>query len=297
VTMGIVSAKGRGGLGTGTDYEDFIQTDAAINPGNSGGALVDAEGRLIGINAAILSRTGGNQGIGFAVPSNLARSVMESLIKTGKVVRGYLGVSIQDITPELAAQFQIPAESGALVGDVVAKGPAEKAGFKSGDVILAFNDKPVTDSRHLKLQVAQTLPGSHVEVKLLRDGKDLTLPVTIKELPGSEETAKLDNSSDNSSDTLNGVTVADLDSAARSKFEVPDRVKGALITDVAQDSAAYEAGLRPGDIIEELNHKPVETAEDAVKLTEHVKNKTVLVKLWSHGGSHFVVVDESSKPN
>ena len=179
VTTGIVSATGRGNLGI-EDYEDFIQTDAAINPGNSGGALVDVEGRLIGINTAILSRSGGNQGIGFAIPSDLARDVMDSLIKDGHVTRGYLGVMIQDVTPALAKEFKLKDTTGALVGDVVPKGPADKAGLKNGDVVVEFNGKKVTDSRHLKLEVARTKPGQTVPVKILRDGTTKTLEVTVK---------------------------------------------------------------------------------------------------------------------
>jgi serine protease Do len=167
VTSGIVSATGRATLGL--DYEDFIQTDAAINPGNSGGALVDTEGRLIGINTAILSRSGGNQGIGFAIPTNLAREVMESLVKDGKVTRGYLGVAIQDVTPALAKEFKLKETGGALIADVVPNGPADKAGLQSGDVVMEFDGK-VRDSRHLKLQVACTKPGESVPVKVLREG-------------------------------------------------------------------------------------------------------------------------------
>ncbi|MDB6017915.1 MAG: protease Do [Pedosphaera sp.] len=291
VTMGMVSAKGRGNVGV--DYEDFIQTDAAINPGNSGGALVDAEGRLIGINTAILSRTGGYQGIGFAVPINLARNVMTSLVEHGRVVRGYLGVSIQDLTPALAKQFDLSEQQGALVGDITAKSPAEKAGLKSGDVILGYDNQPVTDSRHLKLQVAQTAPGSTVPVKILRDGKETTLNVTVKELPGSEQVAKADNQDNNSTDSLNGVTVSDIDPAAKRQLALPGNIKGAVVTDVNQDSPAFEAGLRPGDVIEEINRKPVQTAEDAVKLTENVKDKSILLKVWSKGGSRYLVVDEN----
>src|SRR3954464_5602468 len=154
VTTGIVSATGRGGA-LGLDYEDFIQTDAAINPGNSGGALVDAEGRLIGINTAILSRSGGNQGIGFAIPANLAKDVMTSLVRDGKVTRGYAGMWIQDVTPALAQEFNLKEHNGALISDVAPKSPAEKAGFKNGDVVLEYNGKPVSDSRHLKLAVAR----------------------------------------------------------------------------------------------------------------------------------------------
>src|SRR5216684_1087086 len=181
VTTGIISATGRAG-GMGLDYEDFLQTDAAINPGNSGGALVDADGRLIGINTAILSRSGGNQGIGFAIPVNLARDVMTSLIKDGRVTRGYLGVMIQDITPELAKEFKLKDDNGALVGDVSADSPAEKAGLKSGDIIVEFNGKKVTDSRHLKLEVARTQPGESVPLKVFRDGATRELQVAVKEM-------------------------------------------------------------------------------------------------------------------
>ena len=294
VTKGIVSAMGRGSVGVGTDdYEDFIQTDAAINPGNSGGALVDAQGRLIGINTAILSRSGGSQGVGFAVPVNMARHVMESLIADGKVVRGYMGVMIQDLNPELAKQFDLANDHGALIGDISPKGPADKAGFKSGDVILEFNHKTVADSRHLRLQVADTTPGTAVPVQVMRDGKKQTLSLTVKELPGSEQIAKNDSTSKDNSDSLNGVTVSDIDGQARNRLDLPQNIKGAVITDVDQDSPAYDAGLRPGDVIVEINRKPVTNADQAVKLTENVKDKTVLVKVWSKGGSHFVVVDEN----
>ncbi len=239
VTMGIISAKGRANVDAGADYEDFLQTDAAINPGNSGGALVDADGRLIGINTAILSRSGGYQGIGFAVPINMAKNVMESLIANGKVIRGFLGVSIQDVTPELAQEFNLPNNQGALVGDVTAHSPAEKAGVKSGDVIVAFNGKPVADSRHLKLSVGETAPGSKVSLKLFRDGHEQTVDLAVKELPGSEELASANTTGDNSSDTLNGVTVGDIDAQAKAQLNLPPNLKGAVVTGVDQDSKAF----------------------------------------------------------
>ena len=292
VTMGIISAKGRGNLGL--DYEDCIQTDAAINPGNSGGALVDADGRLIGINTAILSRSGGNQGIGFAVPANIARNVMEGLVKDGRVVRSYLGVNIQDLTPALAAEFDLKDTSGVVVSDVVAKSPAEKAGFRAGDVITEFNHKLIQDSRHLKLQVSQTAPGTTVPVKLLRDGKSKTLEVAVKELPSHDLASSENKDKEGSSnDALNGVAVTDLDSAVRHQANLPASVKGALVTDVTQDSAAYEAGLRQGDVIQEINRKSVMSADDAVKLTENMKNKKLLLRVWREGGSRYVIVDES----
>jgi len=292
VTMGIISAKDRGNLGL--DYEDFIQTDAAINPGNSGGALVDADGRLIGINTAILSRSGGSQGIGFAVPANLARNVMESLVKDGRVVRSYLGVNIQDLTPALAQEFDLKNASGVVVSDIVAKSPAEKAGVKTGDVITEFNGKSVADSRHLKLQVSQTAPGTKASVKVLREGKPRTIEVVLKELPGTEVASAGHKDQDSSSsDSLNGVAVTDLDNAVRQEFHLPATVKGALITEVSPDSAAHEAGLRRGDVIQEINRKPVSTADDAVKLTENGKEKKTLLRVWSNGGSRYLVVDES----
>ena len=185
VTMGIVSAKDRAGMGI-VDYEDFIQTDASINPGNSGGALVDIDGRLVGINTAILSRTGGNQGIGFAVPVNLARYIMERLISDGKVTRGYLGVKIQTLTPELATQLKLSGQTGTLISEVTPNSPAEKAGLKKNDVVIEFDGKGVTDSRHFRLMVAELPPGSKVGVKVFRDGKQQTFTVELGELPSDD---------------------------------------------------------------------------------------------------------------
>jgi serine protease Do len=293
VTEGIVSATDRGNMGI-EDYEDFIQTDAAINPGNSGGALVDIDGRLIGVNTAILSHSGGSQGVGFAIPSNLARNVMESLIKNGHVTRGYLGVTIQTISPALAKEFKLKDSSGALVGDVVSDGPADKAGFKSGDVITEFNGRKVRDSRDLKLQVAETMPGSTVSVDIVRNGEKKTLEAKVKELSGTEELAKANSTNGNDTGTLNGVAVNDLDDQLRSQFNVPHGVQGAIVSDVDPGSAAAEAGIKPGDVIQEINRHPVKNAADAVQLTENAKSKRTLVRIWEKGGSHYVVVDESN---
>jgi serine protease Do len=290
VTTGIISAKSRATLGL--DYEDFIQTDAAINPGNSGGALVDAEGRLIGINTAILSRSGGNQGIGFAIPTNLARDVMDQLVQHGKVTRGFLGVMIQDVTPALARQFKLKESRGALVSDVVPKGPADKAGLQNGDVVQEINGKAVRDSRHLKLEVARLQPGDSVPLKILRDGSVKTLNVKVAEVPGSEPLAKAD-SAGSDTETLKGVAVTDLDARTRQQFKIPENVKGALLTDVDATSAAHEAGLKPGDVILEINRQSVKSAEDAVRLTENPKDRITLLRVWSNGGSRYVVVDES----
>jgi len=194
VTMGIVSAKDRGGIGI-TNYEDFIQTDASINPGNSGGALVDAEGRLVGINTAILSRTGGNQGIGFAVPVNLARYVMERIVVDGKVTRGYLGVKIQPITSDIAKQSKLSQPVGALIAEVTPGSPGEQAGLKPGDIVTELDGKKVTDSRQLQLMIAEKPPGSRVSMKIVRDGKEQTLTVQLGELP-TQMASQLSESND-----------------------------------------------------------------------------------------------------
>ena len=287
VTSGIVSAKGRATLGL--DYEDFIQTDAAINKGNSGGALVDSQGRLIGINTAILSATGGNQGIGFAIPVNLARSVMDDLVKDGRVTRSYIGVLIQDLTPALAKQFELKEAKGALVGEVKAGGPAANAGIESGDVIVEFAGKEVTDSRHLKFTVAAEKPGSTVPVKVIRDGKAKTLKLKLQELDASKGLA----GAFHDQGTLNGVTVGDLDARTRRQFGVPSGIEGVVVTEVEPDSPAYERGLRPGDVILEINRKEVKSADEAVALTEKPENKTTLLRVWSKNGSRYIVVDES----
>ena len=292
VTSGIVSATDRGGVGI-EDYENFIQTDAAINPGNSGGALVDINGRLIGVNTAILSRSGGSQGVGFAIPSNLARTVTESLVKNGHVTRGYLGVRIQNVTPEIADQFNLKDAKGALVGEVESDGPAAKAGLKPGDVVVKFDGKRVEDSRHLQLAVAETAPGAKVPMEVMRNGETKTLDVTLKQLPGTEQVASNETTQGTDNGTLNGVGVGDLNSDARDQFKVPKDVTGAVVTQVDPDSAAATAGLKPGDVIEEINHQAVKSADDAVKLTEHPKSKKTLVRVWDQDGSHYVIVDES----
>ena len=295
VTTGIVSALGRVMPGDGTtsyNYQDYIQTDAAINPGNSGGALVDMQGRLIGLNTAIYSRDGGFMGIGFAIPSDLARSIMDSLVRTGKVVRGFLGVTIQDLSSDLADQFHLQSSKGAIVTDVTADSPAAKAGLKSDDVVLEFNGKPVTDSRGLSFAVAATEPGQEAKLRILRDGKEQTITVKVGEQPGDRQLARA-SAGEGDNSVLDGVEVTDLDAAARNEFDVPPRVHGALVTDVDSSSASAEAGLAPGDVIMEINHQPVRSADDAVRLTEHAPSRKTLLKLWTHGGIHFLVVDET----
>jgi serine protease Do len=295
VTMGIVSAKGRGGMGI-VDYEDFLQTDASINPGNSGGALVDAAGRLVGINTAILSRTGGNQGVGFAVPANLARFVLERIVDGGKVNRGHLGVLVQPMTPELAKKFDLPQNTGALVGDVTSNSPAEKAGIKAGDVLVEFNGRKIADSRQLRLMAGQSSPGTEVSVKLLRDGKEETVKVTLGEGPKSGSLAQGgDNrglSRSNEGDALDGVTVDDIDPRMRRQLEIPSDIQGgAVIVKVDPDSPAAGAQLKPGDIILEINRKPVADAAEAIEESKKIGDESVLLRVWSGGAARFVILD------
>jgi len=305
VTMGIVSGLGRHyGVNGRYGYENFIQTDAAINKGNSGGALVDAEGRLVGINTWIASLGGGNEGLGFAVPVNIARRSMESLIKGGKVTRGYLGLfNLQDITPELQQQFNLPTQNGVLVGDVVAGTPAEKAGIKSGDVIIAFNGKDVSDPHELQLAVSQCEPGSPATVKVIRDGVQKSFSVMLAALPGTPGGNSEDqNSSDadnSTADALNGVTVADLDRDVRQELKIPDSVQGAIVTDVAQDSNSADAGVQKGDVIVQVNRQPVTDSVSAVKLCKQAKGDQILVKVWRRNGdmagTRFLSVDNTKK--
>jgi serine protease Do len=304
VSMGIISALGRdsGGRILGRQgYEDFIQTDAPINVGNSGGALVDAEGRLIGINQSIVSGSGANAGVGFAVPINLARSIVDRLVTDGKVTRGFLGVDIQPVSMELAKAFDLPDENGALIGGVRPGTPAARAGLKAGDVITELNGKKVTDSRHFRMMVAQTPPRTKVTLKFLREGKEKTLTATLGTLPSElggtvgEEPAQVEQTK---ADALDGVEVANLDPRTRRQNGVPADVQGALITRVEPDSPGEAAGLKAGDVIIEIEKKPVSNADEAVELSEKVKDDRVLLRVWSSGGGgpggmQYVIVDKA----
>ena len=290
VTMGIVSALGRGMRELDLNFQNFIQTDASINPGNSGGALVDTDGRLVGVNTAIFSRTGGNQGIGFAVPANIARNVMDSLIKNGRMIRGYLGVVLQPLNEDLAKEFKINGEKGALVGDVSKGGPAQAAGIQNGDVVVAVDGKEVEGVKELQLMVAAKLPGADVSVKLLRDGKEKVVTVKLGERPAKNDLAKADAAKEDP-DVLDGVTVADIDADARKKYNIPESAKGVVVTQIDVESACYAQGIREGDVIHEINREAVTTSKQAVDLSEKVKkDKKVLLRVSSKGASRFVVV-------
>ena len=286
------SATGRAAM-EDLKYQDFIQTDAAINPGNSGGALVDTDGRLIGINTAIFSRSGGSEGIGLAIPTDLARQVMVSLVNNGKVTRGYLGVGVQPLTGALARQFDLKNDNGALIDEVKPDSPAAKAGLQNGDVILQFNGKPITDGRRLQLAVADIAPRTKIPVRIWRDGAAKTVDVVVKEIPGEEQLAKSGSSESSSNDTLNGVAVTDLNPQTRQQYSVAKNVQGAVVTQVDPTSAAADAGVKEGDVIMEINKHPVRSADDAVRLTTNVKDKITLLRVWSANGSHYLTVDES----
>lgn len=297
VTMGIISAVGRGGIGI-VDYENFIQTDAAINMGNSGGALVDIEGRLLGINTAIFSRSGGNQGIGFAIPANLARDVMQSLREKGRVVRGYIGASVQTLTPELAEAMKLKGQpTGALVGEVTPKSPSEKAGMKTGDVITGVNGKKISDARELRLMIGSMAPGTKVQIEVNREGQSKTVNVDLAEMPASEaeqgaETTPEDGAQPEKATVFGGVAVADITDDIRTALNLSKDVKGAVIAEIDADSSAAKAGLREGDVIQEVNKQPVRNAKDLVAINKKLKpNEKILIRVWSQGRSGFVALE------
>lgn len=282
VTMGIISAVGRANMGI-VDYEDFIQTDAAINPGNSGGALVNLKGELIGINTAIFTRSGGYMGIGFAIPSNMAKSVMESLIAHGKVVRGWIGVSIQEVTQELAEEFGTAETTGALISDVMDESPATKAKLQRGDIITAYNETTIRDPNHLRSLVAETKPGTTVKLSILRDKQPQEVSLTIGELP--KELAKAGGRSSETGKgehALAGITVENAADGPE-RFGRSKRRAGVTVVDIEPDSPAERAGVRIGDIIHEINRKPVRNVQDFERLTNQLRPDASVLVLLSRG--------------
>ena len=288
-TMGIISATGRNGLDI-EDYEDFIQTDAAINPGNSGGALLGARGELIGINTAILSGgSGGNQGIGFAIPINMAKYVMEQIIKHGKVVRGFIGVGIQEVTPELAKAFNVPPEKGALVSNVTANSPGAKAGLQRGDVIEELNGEPVSGPNDLRLKVGAMAPGTSIRLKVNRAGKSRDVSLTLGEAP-TEEGVEPPSGSSVENSPMRGVQVGELTPDIRNQLGLRAGTKGVVVMDVAEGSPAQDAGLKRGDIIEQINQKPVNTVADYNRLIVQTGKQTVVLLVNRGGNTSFMVV-------
>ncbi|HNQ85243.1 MAG TPA: DegQ family serine endoprotease [Deltaproteobacteria bacterium] len=280
VTMGIISALGRSGLGI-TDYENFIQTDAAINPGNSGGALVNMRGELIGINTAILSRTGGNVGIGFAIPVNLAMSIKKSIDKYGKVVRGWLGVMVQEITPELAQSLGLASVKGALINEVMKGSPSEKSGIKRGDVIVAIDGQPVNNSATMRFLISEVMPGTMVKVKVIRDGKERVFPVVIGDLARAQVPEHQILIKDNR--FLEGATVADLSPATRETMEVDAKVQGVMVIDVANNSAAARTGLKPGDVILSINSRNTRNLKEFEQVIGTLKGVKMSISIYREG--------------
>jgi serine protease Do len=292
VTMGIVSAVGRASMGI-AEYEDFIQTDAAINPGNSGGALVNVRGELVGINTAIFSQSGGNMGIGFSVPSNLSRAIMDQLVRTGKVVRGWLGVAIQDLTPELATQFGIADTKGVLVSDVMVDSPAKKAGFDRADVIVEYDGKSMDSPTHLRNAVAQTPIGKKVSVKLIRDKKPKTIEVTIVEQPKSlgQPSAEESRESAVSTGLLSDLDVRELNEELTTRYGLKAVERGVVVVSVKPGSTAEEMGVREGDVILEVNRKAVSSLKSYEQAASGLaKDQAVLLLLKRKGQTIYLTL-------
>ncbi|HEX4337526.1 MAG TPA: DegQ family serine endoprotease [Polyangiaceae bacterium] len=289
ITMGIVSAKGRANVGIAA-YEDFIQTDAAINPGNSGGALVDMEGHLVGINTAILSRSGGSQGIGFAIPTNMAQPIMKSLIDHGKVVRGWLGVGIQDVDQELASAMKLHDVRGILISDVMDAGPGAKAGLKSGDVVLKVDGVGVESTGSFRNAIAAAGTGTTVKLDLLRDGKPLSLDAKLGELPPDKAQGAASAAGAGPVGVLDGLTMSDLTPAVRRKLDLPASVKGGVVVEeLDQGSNAANSGLRPGDVVVEVDRQAVTDVGKFKELYSRAKDRALL-RVVREGRSLYIVV-------
>ncbi len=291
VTLGIVSALGRAaGI---AEYEDFIQTDAAINPGNSGGALVNVRGELVGINTAIFSQSGGNMGIGFAVPSNMAQSIMGQMVQTGKVVRGWLGVSIQELTPELASQFGVTETKGVLVSDVMDDSPAKKAGFERADVIIEYDGKSMDSPTHLRNAVAQTAVGKKVVVKLIRDKKPKTIDLTIVEQPKSMSQSGDEDGGDSATPTgiLSSLDVRELTEELAGRYGLKSSERGVVIVRVKPGSTAEELGVREGDIVLEVNRQAVTSVKTFERIAGKLpKDQAVLLLLKRQGRTIYLTL-------
>jgi serine protease Do/serine protease DegQ len=281
-TIGIVSALGRSGLGI-EGFESFIQTDASINPGNSGGALVDQQGKLIGVNTAILSRGGGNIGIGFAIPVNMVRNIVSQIITHGEVRRGRLGVLIQDLTPDLADALGVEATGGAVISEVVKESPAERAGLEAGDIVVALNGKPIRSSAELRNRVGLMRPGQRAKVEVIRDGKHRGFEAKLAQAETTREAA----SPEGAGSKLAGATLAKIPP----DHPLYGKVKGVLVTTVKPASRAAEAGLRPGDIIVAADQRPVSSpAGLSAILRKKGKNKPLLLQIRRDRGSLFIAI-------
>ena len=295
-TIGIISGKGRSGImnADGSKYENYIQTDAAINQGNSGGPLVNIKGEVIGINAAIVSPLGmGNIGIGFAIPINMAKSVFKQLKEKGKVTRGYLGVTIQDLTPELAKHFNRDPNTGVIISDVLKKSAAEKGGIKSGDIIIEYNGKEIKDSNQLRNKVAETPPKTEVKVKIIRDKKKKTLTVKVGELPEAEDEKKISGDSKNGSELWLGLKVDDIKSIYIDRFNLNEDETGVIITYIEPGSSAGREALRPGDIVKQVNGIQIKDKHDFDKfIDKYGKNDSFLLVIKREGRLFYLSINK-----
>jgi serine protease Do len=293
VTMGIVSATGRSLGGTIEDYEDFIQTDAAINPGNSGGALINTRGELIGINTAILSGSGGNNGIGFAIPVTMAKNIMDQLIRSGKVVRGYIGAYLQDVDPNLAKAFKLSSNNGVVITKVDPGTPADKAGLKEGDVVTEANGHEVIDTQGLRNTIASLAPGTVVKMHVVRNGNPMDINVTLAERPAdlsARSSRRHNGQPGNSQGGLDGVEVDNMSPDIARQLNLPATTTGVVVTDVDQASAAADAGLQRGDVIEQVNKQPVKSVSDFNRLVSQ-GNGTLLLLVNRGGVRNFVAIE------
>ncbi len=288
VTRGIVSAKGRAGMNI-VDYEDFIQTDAAINPGNSGGALLDRRGRLVGINTAILSGSGGSQGIGLAVPVHIAKKVADALVADGRVRRGWLGIGIQDLDGDLAKLLEVGVTKGVLVTQVEPESPAARAGLEARDVVVSLDGRPLHSSSQLRNNVSLAGPGQTVALEIIRRGTPRTVQVALGELPGTgRETRRTRQSPGDPS--LDGLSLSALDRQARRAHRIPSKIDGALVRGVDRGSTAERAGLRPGDVIVQINNRRVRSVTDAVR---RLKRGAALLMVNRRGRTLFISFNPS----
>ena len=293
VTKGIVSALNRGNLQL-TDYENFIQTDAAINPGNSGGALINTRGELVGINTAILSRSGGSQGIGFAIPISMANNVMEKILRDGRVIRGWLGVLPQDVDPQMAELFDTDVTEGVVITEVVEDSPAERAGIERDDIVVSFEGKPVRDGMSFRNMVAATDPGEKIGMEIIRDGERRHVTVEIGEQEGGEAAVGREEP-ESSSPLFAGVSLEVVEDFHRRRFELPRDMEGLIVTEVEPASNAAEGGLAVGDVIIEINRRGVKSIDDFRGVLDRSRKDKVLLLVYRPGrpGGHIYLMIRS----
>jgi Do/DeqQ family serine protease len=295
VTMGIISAKGRSTTVGDGGYEDFLQTDAPINHGNSGGALVNTKGELVGINSQILSSNDGNIGIGFAIPANMAKNVMEQLRTKGKVTRSQLGVTVQGVTPEMAESLGLKQSSGVIVSNVTDGSAADRAGVKRGDVIQSFNGLSVHDTNTLRNRVAEAGPGTTADVVILRDGSEKHVTVKLDEATASKSARARDSEPESSDDkTALGVAVAPLTPELAERAQASKNAHGLLVEDVNPDGRAAAAGIQTGDIIQEVNRQPVKSVDELRSALKKSSDKPTLMLIQRQGNNLFLTVRPSS---